>query len=76
MDVILHPLQRKRLIQDARVDNTIPEDLIRRQKSKSAQSVLDRHADEAVVVVVDDVGKVGLPASRTVTTAVDPDIHG
>ncbi|KAK1243140.1 hypothetical protein MKX07_003768 [Trichoderma sp. CBMAI-0711] len=59
-DVLLHPLQGKALVQQARVELAVPPDVGGRQLAEGAEAVLDLDGDEGLVVGVDQgAGVVG-----------------
>lgn len=53
LDILLHPLQRKVLVQQARIDLPMLVDLIRRQEAEGSKTILYRDGDHLIAIRCD-----------------------
>lgn len=75
-NMLLHPFQRKPLIQQAGVQRAIGLDLGRREIPEGAEPVLDLDRDEPVVIRIQPDRRVIRRTEHIPPAAVDPDEHG
>jgi hypothetical protein len=71
LDVLLHPLQGKVHIQKPCVESTIRLDILTRQESECAETILNDYRDEAIVVRGDKLGWIeALSAEESVPATI------